>query len=189
MVTSSTPPPFPGYLPIIHPFAAALAARDHPSLVETLADDVVLHSAVTASPFEGRETVAELYAAVIDSFEQVEVIDEFATGDTHAFFWRGRIEGRFVEGADRFRVDGNGKVREITIVGRPFSGLATFLTGIGFRFARRRRGRLVAAMLKLTALPLPPLFALLDPVTRWLARPSRPGPRGAGPSHSSRPAR
>ena len=138
--------------------------------METLADDVVLHSAVTASPFEGKPTVAELYASVIDSFQEIEVVDEFANGDVHAFFWRGRIEGRFVEGADRFRVDGEGKVHEITIVGRPLSGLATFLTGIGARFARRRRGPLVGALLRVTALPLGPLFALLDPVTRWLTR-------------------
>jgi hypothetical protein len=189
MVTSSTPPSFPGYLAVIHPFTVALSKRDHPSLVETLADDVVLHSAVTAAPFEGRETVAELYAAVMESFEQIEVVDELEAGGTHAFFWRGRIEGRFVEGADRFRLDADGKVREITIVGRPFSGLATFLTGIGFRFARRRRGAVVAWALRLSALPLPALFGLIDPVSRWIARPSRPGPRGGSPSRSSHPAR
>jgi hypothetical protein len=97
---------------------------------------------VTGTTFEGRETVAELYASVIDSFEELEVVDEFSSGDTHAFFWRGRMEGRFVEGADRFRLNDHGEVREITVVGRPLSGLATFLTGIGARFARGRRGRL-----------------------------------------------
>src|SRR5919106_7095228 len=156
-----------------HPFPAAIQARDHQALVGTLAPDVVLHAAVTRTTFNGRETVAELYASVIDSFEEVEVVDEFSDGDTHAFFWRGRIEGRFVEGADRLRLDGAGKVREITVVGRPLSGLATFLTGIGARFARGRRGPAVATMLRLTARPLPPMFAALDPVTRWLARPGR----------------
>ena len=97
-----------------HPFAAAIEAGDHPALVDTLAPDVVLHSAVTRSTFDGRETVGELYASVIDSFEELEVVDEFSSGDTHAFFWRGRIEGRFVEGADRLRLDEDGKVREIT---------------------------------------------------------------------------
>jgi hypothetical protein len=172
ILTSSTPPPFPGYLAVIHPFTSALAARDHAALVETLADDVVLHSAVTSSPFEGKEAVADLYEAVIASFQHVEVTDDFESGGTHAFFWRGRIEGRFVEGADRFRLDEQGKVREITIVGRPLSGLATFLTGIGYRFARRRRGRAVAFVLRLSALPMPRLFTALDPVTRWLARPT-----------------
>jgi len=154
----------------MHPFAAAILARDHPALVETLAPDVVLHSAVTRTTFDGRETVGELYASVIDSFEQLEVVDEFSAEGTYAFFWRGRIEGRFVEGADRLRLDGDGKVREITVLGRPLSGLATFLTAIGARFARRRRGRGVAAALRLSARPLPPMFAALDPVTRWLLR-------------------
>jgi SnoaL-like domain len=156
-----------------HPFAAAIEARDHPALVETLAPDVVLHSAVTGTPFEGRETVGELYASVIDSFEEVEVVDEFASGDTHAFFWRGRIDGRFVEGSDRLRLNDAGKVREITVTGRPLSGLATFLTDIGARFARGRRGPAVGRAMRLTARPLPPMFAALDPVTRWLARPPR----------------
>jgi SnoaL-like domain len=156
-----------------HPFVAAIQARDHPALVEMLAADVVLHAAVTSTPFEGRETVGDVYAAVIESFEEVEVVDEFASGDTHAFFWRGRIDGRFVEGADRFRVDGAGKVREITVTGRPLSGLATFITGIGARFAHRRRGPAVGRIMRLTARPLPPMFAGLDPVTRWLARPPR----------------
>jgi len=159
--------------PLRHPFPAAIQARDHRALVDTLAPDVILHSAVTRTTFNGRETVGEVYAAVIDSFEEVEIVDEFSTVGTHAFFWRGRIDGRFVEGADRLRLDAAGKVHEITVVGRPLSGLATFLTGIGARFARRRRGRAVATILRTTARPLAPMFATLDPVTRWLARPGR----------------
>jgi ketosteroid isomerase-like protein len=159
-----------------HPFAAAIQARDHAALVDTLAPDVVLHPAVTQATFDGKETVSEVYVAVIDSFEELEVVDEFSSGDTYAFFWRGRIEGRFVEGADRLRLDGDGKVREITVVGRPLSGLATFLTGIGARFARGRRGAAVATLLRLTARPLPPMFAALDPVSRWMARPGRRAP-------------
>jgi hypothetical protein len=156
-----------------HPFTAAIVARDHAALVDTLAPDVVLHPAVTRTTFDGRETVGEVYAAVIDSFEELEVVEELSRGDTHAFFWRGQIEGRFVEGADWFRLADDGKVREIIVMGRPLSGLATFLTGTGARFARRRMGGAVATMLRLTARPLPPIFATLDPVTRWLARPAR----------------
>jgi hypothetical protein len=158
-----------------HPFLAAIAARDHRALVDTLAPNVVLHSAVTEVPFEGRDIVADVYAGVIEAFEELEVVDEFASGDTHAFFWRGQIEGRFVEGADRFRLDGEGKVREITVLGRPLSGLATFVTGIGPRVARRIRGPAVATTLRLTARPLPPALALLDPVTRWMTKPGAGG--------------
>jgi hypothetical protein len=151
-------------------FPAAIAANDVDALIDTLAPDVVLYSAVTGTPFAGREVVADTYRSVLESFEELRIVDEFEAGETHAFFWEGRMEGRFVAGADRIRLNPDGKVREITVLGRPLSGVATFLTGIGPRLARRRRGGPVAMLLRVTALPLPPLLAMLDPVTRWILR-------------------
>jgi hypothetical protein len=153
-----------------HAFPAAIAARDAGALIDTLAPDVVLHSAVTRVPFEGRDLVADTYRSVLESFEEIRIVDEFESGDTHAFFWEGRMGGRPVWGADRIRLDAEGRVREITVVGRPMSGVATFLTEIGFRLARRRRGALVARLLRISSLPLPPLLSMLDPVSRWLLR-------------------
>ena len=153
-----------------HAFPAAIAARDVDALIETLAPDVTLYSAVTAVPFEGRDLVADTYRSVLESFDELRIVDEFESGDTHAFFWEGRMGGRPVWGADRIRLDADGQVREITVLGRPMSGVATFLTEIGFRLARRRRGRFVARLLRLSALPLPPLLSLLDPVTRRIIR-------------------
>jgi ketosteroid isomerase-like protein len=156
-----------------HPFAAALAARDIDALVAALAPDAVLHSAITNTPFEGREVLADLYSSLFEAFEELRVTDEFHNGDTHVFFWEGRMDGRYVAGADRLRLDDDGKVRDITIVGRPLTGLATFLTGLGFHFARRRRGRVVARLLRVTALPLAPMFSLVDAIVRWLVSGSR----------------
>jgi hypothetical protein len=153
-----------------HPFTAAIASGDVNALIDTLEPDVVLYSAVTGTPFLGREVVADTYRSVLEAFDELRVVDEFESGDTHAFFWEGRMEGRFVAGADRLRLNPDGKVREITVLGRPLSGVATFLTGIGPRLARRRRGGVVATLLRVTALPLPPMLALLDPVSRWILR-------------------
>jgi hypothetical protein len=153
-----------------HAFPAAIAARDADAAIATLAPDVTLYSAVTAVPFEGRDLVADAYRSVLESFDELRIVDEFESGDTHAFFWEGRMGGRPVWGADRIRLDAEGKVREITVLGRPMSGVATFLTEIGFRLARRRRGKLVARLLRLSALPLPPMLSLLDPVTRRIIR-------------------
>lgn len=153
-----------------HAFTAAIAARNPAGVIDVLAPDVVLHSAVTSVPFEGRDVVGDTYRSVLESFEELRIVDEFESGDTHAFFWEGRMGGRPVAGADRIRLDSEGKVREITVLGRPMSGVATFLTEIGFRLARRRRGRVVAWLLRLSALPLPPLLSLLDPVSRRIVR-------------------
>ena len=153
-----------------HAFTAAIAARNPAGVIDVLAPDVVLYSAVTSVPFEGRDVVGDTYRSVLESFEELRIVDEFESGDTHAFFWEGRMGGRPVAGADRIRLDSEGKVREITVLGRPMSGVATFLTEIGFRLARRRRGRVVAWLLRLSALPLPPLLSLLDPVSRRIVR-------------------
>jgi hypothetical protein len=56
------------------------------------------------------------------------------------------------------------------VTGRPLSGVATFVSGIGPRVARRRRGERVAKLLRITGLPLPAMLALLDPVSRWILR-------------------
>jgi hypothetical protein len=153
-----------------HPFPAAIAAGDAAALIDTLAPNVVLHSAVTAAPFEGREVVADTYRSVLESFEEIRIVDEFESGGTHAFFWEGRMGGRLVSGADRIRVDADGRVTDITVLGRPMAGVATFVSEIGPRLARRRRGGWAARLLRLTALPLPPMLSLLDPVSRWILR-------------------
>jgi ketosteroid isomerase-like protein len=157
-----------------HPFTAALAARDIDALIESLAPDPVAHSAITGIPFRGQEIVADLYRSLFDALDDLRMTDEFHEGDTHAFFWEGHIGGRYVAGADRLRIDAEGKVREVTIVGRPLTGLSAFVTDIGFHLARRRRGIVVARILRLVARPLAPMFWVLERVGAWVARGSGP---------------
>jgi hypothetical protein len=98
-------------------------------------------------------------------------VDELESGDTYAFFWEGRLDGVDVAGADRVRMNSDGQVREVTIMARPIYGSAAFLSGTGPRFARRRRGGVVARVVRITGFPLPRLLRLLiDPVTGWLMR-------------------
>jgi len=153
-----------------HAFPAAVAARDAGALIDTLAPDVTLHSAVTKVPFQGRDVVADTYRSVIESFDELRIVEEFEGDGTIAFFWEGRMGGRFVAGADRVRLNADGKVHEITVTGRPLSGLATLLAEIGFRLARRRRGDRAARVLRVTSKPLPSLLSAVDPLARWITR-------------------
>lgn len=157
-----------------HPFTAAVAARDIEALVDSLAPDVVVHSAITGIPFHGRDVITDLYSSLFEALDDFRVTEEFREGDTHAFFWEAHIGGRYVAGADRLRTDPAGRVREVTIVGRPLTGLSTFVTDIGFQFARRRRGLRIARILRLTALPLAPMFSLLERIGAWIARGKSP---------------
>jgi hypothetical protein len=153
-----------------HAFPAAIEARDAGAVIDTLAPDVVLYSAVTDVPFKGRDVVSDTYRSVLEAFEHVRIVDQFENGDTHAFFWEGRMAGRPVSGVDRIRLDSDGQVREITVVARPMSGVATLLAEIGFRLARRRRGGLLAWLLRIGSVPLPRLMSLVDPIARQILR-------------------
>lgn len=150
------------------PFTAAVAARDIDALLGTLAPDAVLYSPIVRTPFRGTAMLRDLYLSLFEAFDELDVVDELQSGDTCVFCWEGRINGRHLAGADRLRYGSDGKVVEITIYGRPLHGMVTLLAEMGSGFARRRRGTLVGKLLRLGALPLAPLFALLDPVVRWL---------------------
>jgi ketosteroid isomerase-like protein len=102
-----------------HPFTAALSARDVEALIDSLAPDAELHSAITGVAIKGPELLADLYGPLIESFEDLRVTDVLVDGDAREFSWEGRIDGRHVEGADRILLGPDGKVRRITIVGRP----------------------------------------------------------------------
>ena len=138
-----------------HAFPAAVAARDAEALIDTLAPDVTLHSAVTKVPFEGREVVADTYRSVIESFDELRIVDEFERGDTVAFFWEGRMGGRFVGGADRVRLDANGKVARdhghgaAPVGHRHLPGRDRVPSGPPAPW------RVVARLLRVTSLPLP----------------------------------
>ena len=154
-----------------HPFTAALAARDIDALVDALAPDAVLHSAITATPFEGREVVTDVYASVFDAFEEFRVTEEFRNDDTHVFFWEGRIDGRYVAGADRIR-DQRGRQGARHHDRRQAADRAGRLHHRARDTTSRAGGaaQWSARILRVTALPLAPMFSLVDRIVGWLIR-------------------
>lgn len=144
-----------------HPLRLAMEARDHAAFVATLAPDVVLHSPATAVPFRGREAVAALTRPVIAGFESWECRYEIADGDRHVLAIRARIGGRDVELMEELRHDGDGKVSELRLHGRPLAGVAAF-AGVAGPALARPRGRLYALAVGLVTGPLPRLLAAGD---------------------------
>lgn len=106
-----------------HPFRAAVEARDHDAMVDTLADDVVFNSPVAFKPFEGREAVGQVLAAVMETFDDFRYTDELEAGDVHALVFRARVGDKELEGLDLLRLDADGKVSDFTVMVRPASGL------------------------------------------------------------------
>ena len=123
------------------PFRAAFEARDHDALVRAVAPDVVLYSPVIEVPFQGRDEVGDLLGVVLETLEALEYVAEVPGDDVHVLNFKATIGGTPVEGVDLLRFNDAGEVREITVLMRPFPGIAAFLKASGAKLARLRGGR------------------------------------------------
>ena len=135
------------------PFRAAMEARDHAAVIDSLADDVVLRSPIFDMPFTGIDEASDLFAVLLEVLEPLEYLDEIP-GDPHVLHFRGEIDGTELEGIDLLRFDQQGKIKEITVLFRPFPGIAAFLSATGPKLGRRRVGGGRAALLRIANAPL-----------------------------------
>ena len=122
-------------------FRAAVEAADHAAMVDALADDVRLHSPVAFRPFEGRAAVSQLFAALLETFEDFRYTDELQGEDgVHALIFRARVGDKQVEGLDLVRLDDEGKIYDFTVMVRPASGLMALAEAIGPKVAGAKTG-------------------------------------------------
>lgn len=115
-------------------FRAAAESGDHDGLVATLADDAVLNSPASFKPYEGRQAVSQLLKVVFEVFEGFHYTDELAASDgSAALIFRARVGDLEVEGLDLLRFDDEGKIRELTVMVRPLSGVQALAEAVGSR--------------------------------------------------------
>jgi hypothetical protein len=107
----------------MHPFRAAVEARDLDAAVALLSDDVVFRSPVVFKPYRGRAAVAELLRAVARVFEDFSYEREIGAPDArdHALVFRARVGDRQLEGCDFLHVDESGSIDEFVVMVRPLS--------------------------------------------------------------------
>jgi ketosteroid isomerase-like protein len=75
---------------VTHPFRTAVEANDFDAPVATMSPDVVLHSPVTFSPFNGREAVVAVLRIVFDVFQDFTYTDELTSDPTTALVFTPR---------------------------------------------------------------------------------------------------
>jgi hypothetical protein len=109
-----------------HPFRRAAESKDLELLMETLREDVVLHSPVLFRGFEGRDTVAVVLTHVAATLEDLTYTDELAEGNTVALRFKANVGDKELEGIDFLELDEDGNVAELTVFMRPFSALTAF---------------------------------------------------------------
>lgn len=109
-----------------HPFRRAAEAKDVELMIETLREDVVLHSPILFRGFEGREVVGQVLTHVAATLENLTYTDELAEGRTVALRFKANVGDRELEGIDFLELDEEGRVAELTVFMRPLSALNRF---------------------------------------------------------------
>jgi ketosteroid isomerase-like protein len=147
---------------------AAVERRDNDAVASLLAPNVVLNSPIVGvARFEGRQAVADLMAAVIETFDDLRYTEELGEDDLQMLAFRARVRGRDIEVVDLLRVDGEGLITEFTVLIRPMAGLAAVAAALAPHIAR---GPVQALLLRALATPLAALLALTEPLIPRLIR-------------------
>jgi hypothetical protein len=108
----------------VHPFRAAVEAQDLDAAIALLADDVVFRSPVVYKPYQGRESVGAILAAVSQVFVDLRYVREIGAPDArdHALVFHAHVGDREVEGCDFLHMDESGAISEFVVMVRPMSG-------------------------------------------------------------------
>jgi hypothetical protein len=113
-------------MPEPHPFRTAVEAKDLDRVVETMREDVELHSPILFRGFEGREIVGQVLTHVAATLEDLTYVDELHEANTVALRFKARVGERELEGIDFLELDDDGRVAVLTVFMRPMSALTAF---------------------------------------------------------------
>ncbi len=139
------------------PLRAAVEARDHDAVLDALVADVVLWSPIFDKPFTGKDEVGDLFAVLLEELWPFNYLDEIP-GDPHILHFTAEIKGEQLEGIDLLHLDDRGRVKEMTVLFRPFPAVAAFLSATGPKLGRRRGGAGRAGFLRVAGAPLSALM-------------------------------
>jgi hypothetical protein len=112
-------------------FRRAAESKDFSAIDDIFAPEVTFKSPVVYKPYEGREAVAMILAAVAQVFEDFRYTDQVETRDAASLAFSARIGDRELDGIDRLRFDGDGRVIELAVYVRPMSGVNALAEAMG----------------------------------------------------------
>ncbi|MEV6774098.1 nuclear transport factor 2 family protein [Nocardia sp. NPDC051030] len=124
----------------MHPFRAAVEARDHAAIEALLADNVVFTSPVAFKPYPGKAITAAILRAVIQVFEDFRYVREIGEDDArdHALVFEASVDGKKLTGCDFLHLDDDGKIDELMVMVRPLSAATALAAAMGERFEQIR---------------------------------------------------
>ena len=130
-----------------------------------LAEDVALYGPLGDEPVKGREAVLGALRTV-GTVAAALTYEEVLSGETHhAACFRLQIEDTVVDGMDRFLLDADGEIAEVTIWWRPLPSGVQMQAHLAGLLGMRPWELLTDTDYRWSSPPLPPAFAVM-PDTR-----------------------
>ncbi|MFX0574599.1 nuclear transport factor 2 family protein [Nocardia nepalensis] len=129
----------------MHPFRAAVEARDEAAIEALLADNVVFKvvftSPVAFKPYPGKAITAAILRGVGRVFEDFRYVREIADagGRDHAFVFEATVDGKQLTGCDFLHFDADGKIDDFMVMVRPLSAATALAAAMGEQFERIQR--------------------------------------------------
>ena len=118
----------------MHPFRAAVEARDADAMEALLADDVVFTSPVAFKPYPGKPITAAILRGVMRVFENFRYIREIDGGRDHALVFEAEVDGKTITGCDFLRMNDDGLIEDFMVMVRPLSGATALAARMGEQF-------------------------------------------------------
>jgi SnoaL-like protein len=107
----------------IHAFTTAMQQKDLETMLEHMAEDVVLKTPLAPEPLRGKAALRPVVAAllgVVDKFE----FREFLHGPEHVSAFFGLTVGDLeLDGVDYWRLNAAGFIQEMTVLWRPLPAI------------------------------------------------------------------
>jgi hypothetical protein len=122
----------------MHPFRAAVEARDHEAVEALLAADVAFTSPVAFKPYRGKALTAAILRGVLRVFEDFTYVREIANPDGRdlAFVFTATVRGKQITGCDFLHLDDEGKIDDFMVMVRPLSGAQALAEAMNAQFDR-----------------------------------------------------
>jgi hypothetical protein len=122
----------------MHPFRAAVEAKDLDVLPALLAENVVFMSPVAFKPYQGRELVAAILRGAARTFKDFryerEIVDP--NGRDLALIFAARVGERDIEGCDFLQLAPNDLIERFTVMVRPLSAAQVLAEEMALQFER-----------------------------------------------------
>ena len=129
----------------VHPFRAAVEARDAAAMEAQLADDVVFTSPVAFKPYPGKPITAAILRGVMRVFEDFRYVREIDAGHDHALVFEATVDGKAITGCDFLHTNDDGLIDDFMVMVRPLSAATALAARMGAEFEQIGREAAEAA--------------------------------------------